>query len=108
MPDYHAYEINGEGKKKDVGPEGLAKFLGIAPYDADLMLRGMDLVKLICCIAGRLESPHLIWNDNMPDALVEFVGDHVIKKLQSNPSWSHKDFDWSLLYEDDKQTLKYR
>lgn len=74
----------------------------------NLMLCGMNIVKTICLIAGQLESPPLIWNENMPKSLVEFVTEHVVTKLKGNPAWTIKDFDFSLLYENDGTTLKYR
>lgn len=106
MPDYRAYKMNDKGEMVEVGPEEFAGFLGMSEYDTNLMLRGINLVKTICIMAGALENPPLIWNENMPNSLVEFVSDHVLAKLQSNPAWSIKDFDWGLLCDGDE--LKYR
>lgn len=107
MADYRAYRVNEKGEMEEAPPEDFAKFLGVSDFDASLMLRGMNIVKTICFVAGQLESPPLIWNQNMPASLVEFVSDHVITKLRANPAWPLRDFDWKLLYEDDGQTLKY-
>ena len=104
--DYRAYGPNEKGEIVERSPEKLGGFLDISTFDANLMLRGMSLVKKICFIVGRLESPPLIWNQNMPVSLVEFVTDHVVEKLKTNPGWQVKDFDWGLLYEDEK-ILKY-
>ena len=107
MPDYRVYGPNEKGKIVEQQPEDLGKFLGISPFDAHLMMRGMNLTKTICVIAGQMESPCLIWNQNMPGSLVEFVTDHVAEQLKANPAWQLKDFDWALLYERDGTTLKY-
>ncbi|MBA7695287.1 hypothetical protein ES703_103910 [subsurface metagenome] len=106
MPDYRAYKMNDHGEMVEVPPEGLGEFMGISEFDANLMLRGMNIVKTICVIAGEMESPALIWNENMPASLVEFVTEHVAGQLKANPAWSIKDFDWALLYDGDE--LKYR
>jgi hypothetical protein len=108
MPDYRTYKLNDKGEKVEIPPEEFAKFLGISEYDANLLLHGMNITKSICVIAGQLENPPLIWNQNMPGSLVRFVSEHVIEKLKSNPSYSRRDFDWKLLYEEDGETLKYR
>jgi len=108
MPDYRTYSMNEKGEPVEQPPEKLAEFLGISAYDANLLLRGMNIVKTICNIVGMLESPSLVWNKNMPASLAKFVSAHVFDKLKSNPAWSFKDFDFSLLYDDDGETLKYR
>ena len=108
MPDYRVYGSDGQGGLMEVSPEELAKLMGISKFDASLLLRGMNITKTICVIAGQLEEPPLIWNENMPASLVEFVTSYVADKLQSNPSWEVKDFEWDLVYEEDGQTLKYR
>jgi len=107
MPDYRIYGPDGKGGIVEQPPEELAGFLGVSQFDANLLLRGMNLVKTICAAVGRLESPPLVWNQNMPEPLVKFVTDHVAEKLQANPGWQLKDFDWALLYEEDGITLKY-
>jgi len=108
MPDYRVYGPNEKGEIVEQPPEKLAEFMGISQFDAHLLLRGMNLTKTICTIAGQLESPPLIWNENMPAALAEFVTEHIAEKLKANPAWHLKDFDWALLYEEDGITPKYR
>lgn len=108
MPDYRIYGLDEKGEVVEKQPEELAELMGISQFDAHLLIRGMNLTKSICMIAGQLESPPLIWNQNMPKSLSEFVSSHVIDKLKANPAWQLGDFDWSLLYEEDGTTLKYR
>jgi len=106
MPDYRTYSMNEKGELVEQPPEKLAEFLGVSEYDANLLIRGMNLTKTICTIAGQMETPPLIWNKNMPKSLVDVVSNHVIDKLKGNPAWSIKEFDWSLIY-DDNDNLKY-
>lgn len=80
--------------------------MGVSEFDADLLLKGMNITKTICATAGALESPPLIWNKNMPKSLVEFVADYVCAQLNANPAWSVTDFEWGLLYDGDD--LKYK
>lgn len=108
MPDYRVYGADKNGKIVEQSTEELAKFLGVTEFDAQLLVTSMNMVKTICMIAGGMESPQLIWNQNIPDSLIEFVTDHVAGKLKANPAWQTKDFDWSLLYEEDGQTLKFK
>ncbi len=107
MPDYRVYGPDEKGEIVEKPPEELAEFLGISKFNAHLLIRAMNLTKLICIIAGQLESPPLIWNQNMPRSLTEFVTNHVTDKLKANPAWQLGDFDWSLIYEEDGTTLKY-
>lgn len=106
VPDYRAYTSDGKGGLKELSMEGLAKFLGISDFDANLMIKGWNITKAICTTAGMRETPPLVWNQNMPEPLVEFVTEHVFNQLQANPAWEVGDFDWSLLYDGDN--LKYK
>jgi len=106
VPDYRIYRSDGKGGMKEQSVEELAKFLGVFDYDANLMMKGMNIVKAICVTAGMLEEPPLVWNKNMPEALVRFVTEHVYEQLKSNPAWEVGDFDWSLIHEGNE--LKYK
>lgn len=106
MPDYRAYGPDGKGSIREVPVEEFAKFLGVSEFDANLMIKGMNVTKAICTTAGMLEDPPLVWNKNMPASLVEFVTEQVSEQLKRNPAWSVGDFDFSLLYDGD--TLKYK
>ena len=106
MADYRTYRLNKQGEMVDVPVEEFAKFLGLSNYDAIVLFRGMNITKTICGIVGQMESPPLIWNQNMPSSLVDFVSSQVWEKLKSNPGFSAKDFDIGLLYDGDN--LKYR
>lgn len=106
MTDYRAYKLDKNGKTVEVPPEELAKFLGVSEYDANLILKGMNIGKSICVIAGQLENPPLVWNKNMPKRFVEFVANLVASQLKNNPAWSIRDFDWNLIYDKD-DNLKY-
>lgn len=106
MPDYRIYGPDGKGGVREVPVEEAAGFLGVSEFDANVLIKGMNIVKTICMIAGDLEEPKLIWNQNMPASLVDFVTAHVTEQLLSNPAWSVQDFDWGLIYEDEN-TLKY-
>lgn len=108
MADYRFYEPDGKGGMAEKSTAEMAKVMGISEYDANLIIRGMNLVKTICVVTGSLERPPLVWNVNMPPSLVHFVTECVFEKLQANPAWQLDGFDWSLLYEEDKTTLKYR
>lgn len=108
MPDYRVYGSDGKGNIKELPPEEFAKAFGISEFDANLLIKGMNITKTICVVSGQKENPPLVWNENMPSSLTEFVTDHVATKLKSNPGWSIKDFDWGLLYEDDGKTLRYK
>ena len=90
MPDYRIYGSNGKGGIEEKSPEDLAEFLGVSEFDSHLLISGMNFVKTICVIAGQLENPPLIWNENMPNSLVDFVSGHVIDKLKANPAWQIK------------------
>ncbi len=106
MPDYRAYKLNEEGEQVEVPLEEFAKFLGVSEYDANILIRGLNITKTICKLAGAMEDPPLIWNKNMPSSLVNFVSAQVFEKLKSNPGFSLKDFNLDLLY--DGEQLKYR
>lgn len=106
MPDYRAYGPDGKGGMKEVSVEEFAKFFGLSEYDVNLMIKGMNIVKAICVTAGLREEPNLIWNQNMPASLVEFVTNHIYDQLKQNPAWEIGDFNWSLLYEGN--TLKFK
>jgi hypothetical protein len=106
MPDYRIYGPDENGKLKEQPVEKLASFMGVSEFDANLLIKGMNITKAICVAVGLTEEPPLIWNQNMPASLVEFLTGHVADQLKNNPAWELTDFDWSLLY--DGNTLKYR
>jgi len=106
VPDYRIYTSDGKGGMKEIPVEELAHFLGFSEFDANLTMKGINIVKAICVTAGRLESPPLVWNVNMPGSLLKFVTEHVYEQLTGNPAWEIEDFDWSLIYEGNE--LKYK